>query len=51
MTTTLLLANGVAPPQLDEFSLAQDEPLRRAELALLGIDEGELWGAEVQARL
>jgi len=40
----LLLASGVAPPQLDEFFLAQDEPLRRAELAALGIDEGELWG-------
>ncbi|OAN24990.1 MULTISPECIES: DinB family protein [Pseudomonas] len=40
----LLLASGVAPPQLDEFFLAQDEPLRRTELAALGIDEGELWG-------
>ena len=40
----LLLASGVAPPQLDEFFLAQDEPLRRAELAALGIDEEELWG-------
>ncbi|APQ12354.1 damage-inducible protein DinB [Pseudomonas oryzihabitans] len=40
----LLLASGVAPPQLDEFFLAQDEPLRRAELELLGIDEEELWG-------
>ena len=40
----LLLAGGVAPPQLDEFFLAQDEPLRRTELAALGIDEGELWG-------
>lgn len=39
----LLLASGVAPPQLDEFFLAQDEPLRRAELAALGIDEEELW--------
>jgi len=41
----LLLASGLAPPQLDEFFLAQDEPLRRAELAALGIDEGELWGS------
>lgn len=40
----LLLASGAAPPQLDEFFLAQDEPLRRAELAALGIDEEELWG-------
>nr|WP_314583703.1 DinB family protein [uncultured Pseudomonas sp.] len=40
----LLLASGVAPPQLDEFFLAQDEPLRRAELAALGIDEEALWG-------
>lgn len=40
----LLMASGVAPPQLDEFFLAQDEPLRRAELAALGIDEEELWG-------
>jgi len=40
----LPLASGMAPPQLDEFFLAQDEPLRRAELAVLGIDERELWG-------
>ncbi|WP_144949164.1 DinB family protein [Pseudomonas oryzihabitans] len=40
----LLLASGVAPPQLDEFFLVQDEPLRRAELAALGIDEEALWG-------
>ncbi|KUM42863.1 damage-inducible protein DinB [Pseudomonas sp. EpS/L25] len=40
----LLLASGVAPPQLDEFFLTQDEPLRRAELQVLGIDEGALWG-------
>lgn len=40
----LLLASGVAPPQLDEFFLAQDGPLRRAELAALGIDEEALWG-------
>ncbi|WP_205894588.1 DinB family protein [Pseudomonas oryzihabitans] len=43
----LLLASGVAPPQLDEFFLAQDEPLRRAELRALGIDEQEVWGTDL----
>jgi uncharacterized damage-inducible protein DinB len=34
----MLSGTGVAPPQLDEFFLAQDAPLRRAELDALGLD-------------
>ena len=33
----MLSGTPVAPPQLDEFFLAQDEPLRRAEHAALGL--------------
>ena len=33
----MLSGTGVAPPQLDEFFLAQDAPLRRAELDALGL--------------
>ncbi|HVN40492.1 MAG TPA: DinB family protein [Myxococcota bacterium] len=33
----MLAGTSVAPPQLDEFFLAWDEPLRRAELAELGL--------------
>ena len=33
----MLSGTAVAPPQLDEFFLAQDEPLRRAELAALDL--------------
>jgi uncharacterized damage-inducible protein DinB len=32
----MLSGTGVAPPQLDEFFLSQDAPLRRAEVAALG---------------
>ena len=33
----MLSGTGVAPPQLDEFFLAQDAPLRKAELDALGL--------------
>ena len=33
----MLSGTPVAPPQLDEFFLAQDAPLRRAELDVLGL--------------
>jgi uncharacterized damage-inducible protein DinB len=35
----MLAGTGVAPPQLDEFFLAEEAPLRAAELASLGLDE------------
>jgi uncharacterized damage-inducible protein DinB len=34
----MLAGTAVAPPQLDEFFLAEDAPLRRAELEALGLD-------------
>jgi len=34
----MLAGTEVAPPQLDEFFLAQDAPLRAAELAALGLE-------------
>ncbi len=34
----MLAGTTVAPPQLDEFFLAQDAPLRAAELELLGLE-------------
>jgi uncharacterized damage-inducible protein DinB len=36
----MLAGTAVAPPQLDEFFLAQDAPLRAAELAALGLAAG-----------
>jgi uncharacterized damage-inducible protein DinB len=36
----MLAGTGVAPPQLDEFFLAQDAPLRAAELEALGLEPG-----------
>jgi uncharacterized damage-inducible protein DinB len=33
----MLSGTGVAPPQLDEFFLTQDAPLRRTEVAALGL--------------
>ncbi|MFO1070322.1 MAG: DinB family protein [Geminicoccaceae bacterium] len=39
----MLSATSVAPPQLDEFFLADEAPLRAAELAELGLDETTVW--------
>lgn len=39
----MLSATSVAPPQLDEFFLADDAPLRAPELAELGLDDAALW--------
>jgi len=39
----MLSGTSVAPPQLDEFMMAEDTGLRRKELAALGLDEGDLW--------
>jgi uncharacterized damage-inducible protein DinB len=40
----MLSSTGVPPPQLDEFLLANDAPLRAGELAALGFDEAQIWG-------
>ena len=39
----MLSSTSVAPPQLDEFFLADEAPLRAAELAELGLDETTVW--------
>jgi uncharacterized damage-inducible protein DinB len=39
----MLSGTSVAPPQLDEFFLADEESLRRQDLAELGIAEAEIW--------
>jgi hypothetical protein len=36
----MLAGTEVVPPQLDEFFLAQDAPLRAAELEALGFEAG-----------
>jgi uncharacterized damage-inducible protein DinB len=45
----MLAGTAVAPPQLDEFFLAQDAPLRAAELEALGLGPSSL--AERRSRL
>jgi hypothetical protein len=40
----MLWGTAVAPPQLDEFLMPSDAPLRRAELAALGWTERDLFG-------
>jgi uncharacterized damage-inducible protein DinB len=42
----MLAGTQIAPPQLDEFLLATDAPLRAADLAALGFDEQQIWPAE-----
>jgi uncharacterized damage-inducible protein DinB len=39
----MLAGTAVAPPQLDEFFLAEEAPLRAAEMAELGLTEEEVW--------
>lgn len=41
---TMLSATSVAPPQLDEFLMPSDAPLRRADMADLGWREGDVYG-------
>lgn len=41
----MLAGTGVKPPQLDEFYLAEEAPLRAAELAALGLREADIWPA------
>ncbi|MBL3518851.1 hypothetical protein ELP34_28460, partial [Klebsiella pneumoniae] len=43
----MLSGTSVAPPQLDEFWLTEEAPLRRSEFEALGIDERDVWGAEI----
>jgi len=42
----MLAGTRVAPPQLDEFLLATDAPLRADDLPALGFDEDEIWPAD-----
>ncbi|WFF40326.1 damage-inducible protein DinB [Salinicola endophyticus] len=39
----MLSSTEVAPPQLDEFFLRDEAPLRQAEFSDLGIDEDQVW--------
>jgi uncharacterized damage-inducible protein DinB len=39
----MLAGTSVAPPQLDDFLLATDAPLRAHDLAALGMREDEVW--------
>lgn len=41
----MLTGTSVAPPQLDEFFLAEEAPLRAAELEALGLREADIWPA------
>lgn len=40
----MLSGTPVAPPQLDEFYLTEEAPLRAAELEALGLREADVWG-------
>jgi hypothetical protein len=44
------VAGAVRPPQLDEFFLAEEAPLRAHELAELGLREAEIWPSAPIAR-
>lgn len=39
----MLSETDIAPPQLDEFFLRDEAPLRREEFAALGISEAQVW--------
>jgi uncharacterized damage-inducible protein DinB len=39
----MLSGTAVAPPQLDEFFLAADEPFRRKDMQALGLTEADIW--------
>jgi hypothetical protein len=41
----MLSSTSVAPPQLDEFLMPSDAPLRSADMAALGWDETQVYGA------
>jgi hypothetical protein len=41
----MLSGTTVKPPQLDEFFLVEEAPLRAEELAALGLQEADIWRA------
>jgi hypothetical protein len=46
----MLAGTAVKPPQLDEFFLAEEAPLRAEELAALGLREADIWSDTLGAR-
>jgi uncharacterized damage-inducible protein DinB len=46
----MLAGTAVKPPQLDEFFLAEEAPLRAEELAALGLHEADIWPCAPSAR-
>jgi hypothetical protein len=46
----MLAGTGVKPPQLDEFFLAEETPLRAEELAALGLREADIWPGALSTR-
>jgi uncharacterized damage-inducible protein DinB len=46
----MLSGTAVNPPQLDEFFLAEEAPLRSEELAALGLREADIWPGALSAR-
>ena len=46
----MLAGTAVKPPQLDEFFLAEEAPLRAEELAALGLREAEIWPGALSGR-
>jgi uncharacterized damage-inducible protein DinB len=45
----MLAGTAVKPPQLDEFFLAEEAPLRAEELATLGLREADIWPGALSA--
>ena len=45
----MLAGTAVKPPQLDEFFLAEEAPLRVEELAALGLREADIWPGTLSA--
>jgi hypothetical protein len=46
----MLAGTAVKPPQLDEFFLAEEAPLRAEELAALGLREADIWPGALSGR-
>ena len=46
----MLAGTAVKPPQLDEFFLIEEAPLRAEELAALGLREADIWPGALSAR-
>ena len=46
----MLAGTAVKPPQLDEFFLAEEAPLRAEEVAVLGLREGDIWPGALDGR-